>query len=489
VLSAVLAAAAVIASSCTKPAPISPVDGRPNVLFLVIDDVSPQRLGCYGNTICRTPHMDRFAASGIRFDNAHTSPACNASRSSVLLGLRPETSGIVTNTDGWGQLNEAPLTMPAHFRNHGYETIRCGKIFHERDQDGESWSRVINRHSGLPTVRSRPRELSGPAKDHAAELDELRSRRKGGSPFLYGPSGLDDLEESDGRVAEQAVRLLAEESNSPRLVALGFRTTHLPFTAPDAYFEMYPPEQIPLPETGAADTFRTPQLPEAAGQFNPDTPEERRAATAAHYACVSFVDAQIGRVLDALEASDARDDTIVVIWSDHGFMLGEHGRWRKGSVREQATRVVLLMRAPGVTIPGSVCSRPVESVDIFPTLFDLCGIPQPPGIEAISMRPLLEDPESEWKRAALMRHGRYARSIVTDRWRLNRYSFETVPIELFDRLEDPGELTNLAEDPLYAETIAELGALLDSGWRSCLPPDHAVNSDFVVPEPATADRP
>jgi uncharacterized sulfatase len=459
------------------------------VVFIVIDDLSPQRLGCYGNTICRTPRMDRFAATGMRFDNAHTSPACNASRSSVLLGLRPETTGIVTNADGWSRLNEAPLTMPAHFRDHGYETIRCGKIFHDRDQDGESWSRVVSPKRNLPPVRRQRRKLRGPAVDHAEELQELRNQRTGGTPFLYGPSGLNDLQERDGMVATQAIRLLQEESESPRLVALGFRAPHLPFTAPDAYFEMYPPEEIPLPETGAVAISGTPQLPQAAGHFNPETPEEQRAAIAAHYACVSFVDAQIGRVLDALEASDCLDDTIVVIWSDHGFMLGEHDRWRKGNLEEQATRVVLLMGAPGVTIPGSVCSRPVESVDIFPTLFDLCGVPQPPDIEAISMRPLLSNPESEWKRGALMSHGRHARSIVTDRWRLNRYSYEAESFELFDRLEDPGELDKLAEDPLYAERIVELSALLDSGWRGCLPPDPAVGSDIAAPEAAIAGTP
>jgi uncharacterized sulfatase len=443
---------------------------RPDVLFIAIDDVSPRRLGCYGNTVCLTPNMDRFAESGIRFDNAHTSPACNPSRTSVLLALRPESTGAVENVNDWRRLPGEILTMPAHFRRHGYETIRCGKIFHAGRDGEESWSRVIGPRSGLPKVDKERRPLRGPGVESDEELKAARGTGRRGEPFRYGPSGLDDMEEPAGMIAHQVIQLFNENSDAPRLIALGFRAPHLPFTAPDSYFEMYPPDDMPLPDNPGSDDSGMPLDPYAVSRFDPNTPEQWREAIAAHYACISFVDAQIGLVLDALETAGLRNNTIVVIWSDHGFMLGEHHEWRKSSLYNESTGVVLLMRAPGVTTPGSVCSRPVESIDIFPTLFDLCGIPQPPGVEAISMRPILKKPDSQWKRGALMRNGLHARSIVTGRWRLNAYSHRPVPFELFDRRNDPYELHNLATASSHSETVEELLALLEGGWKACLPP-------------------
>jgi len=279
-----------------------------------------------------------------------------------------------------------------------------------------------------------------------------------------------DLDEKDGRVAEQGIRIIRSRKpvDKPMLLCLGFHATHLGFRAPDKYFELYPPEEIKLPRNPGADENGMPP-PGIFNEHNPHTPEQWRQAIAAHYACLTFIDAQVGRVLQELEKSGRADKTIVVIWSDHGFMLGEHFLWRKGPLYDESTQVALLWRVPGLTKAGTVCRRPVESIDIFPTLFDLCGIPQPEGIEAISMKPLLTDPDRSWKKGALM-WGGAGKSIVTKKWRYNEYlKRPDRPPELFDQEEDPGEFTNLAADPRYANVVAELSQLLHEGWWACLP--------------------
>jgi arylsulfatase A-like enzyme len=232
---------------------------------------------------------------------------------------------------------------------------------------------------------------------------------------------------------------------------------------------MYSPEQMEIPRNPGADASGMPP----AGVFksgNPHTPEQWREAIAAHYACLTFIDAQVGRVLDALEESGRADRTIVVIWSDHGFMLGEHFLWRKGPLYNESTQVALLMKAPGVTKPGSVCERAVESIDIFPTLIDLCGLPQPKGIEAVSMKKLLADPAMPWKKGALMWDPGSGRSIVTQRYRYNEYpAKQKQKPELFDHETDPNEFVNLAEKPEMAEVRERLSQLLAEGWQACLP--------------------
>ena len=451
---------------------------RPDVLFIAIEDISPHRFGCHGNTVCKTPNIDRFAARNLRFAEAHTTPPCCPSRTSLFLAKRPETTGVYGNRHDWRKLAPGSLTMPAHFRKHGYETIRCGKMFHGGSkramEDEATWSRVIGPRDGLPPPKRRPSAAAGPGVEYAKRRREAKKQGKdipGGSPFLYGPTGRTDAEETDGMVAEQGVRLLERRTpgDKPMLLCLGFHAPHLPFTAPDKYFEPYAAAEMVLPENPDADEQGMPTKAKL-NKLNPHTPEQWRAAIAAHYATASFVDAQVGRVLEALEESGRADQTIVVIWSDHGFMLGEHFMWRKGPLRDESTQVLLLWRASGVTRAGSVCKRPVESIDIFPTLLDLCGVPFPDGIEAVSMKPLLQDPERPWKKGALM-WGSGGRSIVTERWRYNEYpkAKRKRPPELFDQRKDPGEFRNLAQDAAHADVVKELSALLQGGWRACLP--------------------
>ncbi len=434
---------------------------KPDILFIAVEDFSPHRLGCYGGPV-KTPNIDRFAASALRFAQAHTNPPCCPSRTALLLGKRPETTRVFGNTDDWHKLYPNAKPLPVVLRENGYETIRCGKMYHANFEDNASWTRNINPQDGLPPVKSKRLPLSGPGADLEAEARAQGKQAKtpGGSPFSYGPSGLTDDEEKDGMVALQ--------DDPPMALCIGQHATHLAFTAPQKYFDMYPAEEMKIPKNPDSDADGMPLDKKKLSNSNPHTIEQWKAAIAAHYATLSFVDAQIGRVLDALEETGRADNTIVVLWSDHGFMLGEHYGWRKGMLRDHSTMTMLLWRAPGVTTPGSVCDRPVEAIDIFPTLMDLCGVPIPADTEACSMKPLLEDPSRPWKKGALM-WGGGGQSIVTEKWRYNEYAKGDKPAELFDRVNEPDEFVNLAADPKYKETVAELSQLIKGGWKACMP--------------------
>jgi len=456
---------------------------RPDVLFIAIEDVSPHRFGCWGNKICKTPNIDRLAGQGMRFDQAHSMTAiCNPSRTSLLTCLRPDTTKIYGNGIDLKKAAPNSQSMPEQFKKNGYETIRIGKIFHKAYDHKSSWTRAIAEGQGLPRPKNKMRRAKGPDVDveegqarmaqlkrdgKKAEIAALRKKwgNPYGSPFTWGGTGRDDLEELDGMLATQAVRVLEGKRDKPLFLALGFHAPHLSWRAPDKYFDMYPPEKMVLP-------VRDPK----AGKSRDHrmlTEETWREAIAAHYACLTFIDAQVGRVLEALERSGRADNTIIALWSDHGYMLGEHYKWRKAKMYDQSTGVALIMKAPGVTSAGSVCKRPVESIDIFPTLFELAGVPMPQDIEAVSMKRLLEDPARPWKRGAVTAY-RTKRTIRTERYRyseeLKRKHKKTVK-SLFDHQTDPHALKNLAGDPAHAATVSELSKLLNGPWQDLLPPD------------------
>jgi len=444
---------------------------RPNVLFIAIEDVSPHRFGCWGSPIGKTPAIDAFAARALRFDLAHTmAPPCNPSRTSLFLGLRPETTGVYGNNEDWRKRWGDRVTMPQVFRQNGYETVRIGKMYHAEFEHEDSWSRLVH----TPNVPRRTPPI-GPGTKYKSgnpgtqPLEPGREKQPPGAPFLYGSTGLSDLEDGDGQRATAAIEELNQLHDRPQFLALGLHSTHLPFPAPERYYALYDPETMPVQEDVEQDLKDMPVKPDLLDHHDM-TLREKKEAMAAHFAALSYVDSQLGRVLEALEQSGRGDNTIVVIWSDHGFLLGEHGHWRKGALYDEGVMVALLMRAPGVTTPGSVCTRPVESVDLFPTLFDLCGIPLPDQpIEGVSMRPLLENPQAPWKAGAVTRNGRNNRSIRTERHRYSEYGSGSDKAELFDHESDPLERRNLATDPAQADLIKELSGLLNADWRERLP--------------------
>jgi len=444
---------------------------QPDVLFIVAEDLQAC-LSCYGNPICKTPNLDALAARGLRFDLAYCQyPLCNPTRSSLLTGLRPETTQVFGNELDWNERLKPGSTLPEYFRANGYETMRAGKIFHSGNQgrvfsDKSRWDRVVEEREGLPERKLRKvsplRHLyeSIPAEQRAKVYDQRA--------WAWGPVDVEDIDTADGAIAEQAVRILSQKRDKPLFLALGFHEPHLPLFAPKRHFDMYPPDKIPLPDYPENDLDDVPaDARYGLANHKAFTPEKRREAIAAYYACVSNMDAAVGRALDALKRSGREDNTIVIFWGDHGFNLGEHLLWQKMCLFEESCRPPLIIAAPGVTKPGSVCHRVVEFIDTFPTLADLCGLKIPEGLEAISMVPLLKTPARPWKKGAFTSKGK-GTSIRTERWRYTEWGGPD-KAELYDHQSDPREIMNLAGDPKHKDTAAELSRLLHGGWKTCLP--------------------
>ncbi|MCE5307850.1 MAG: sulfatase [Acidobacteriales bacterium] len=441
-----------------------------DVLFIAIEDLATCQ-SCYGNPVCRTPNLDALAAGGVRFDNAQCAfPLCNPTRSALLSGLRPPTTGVLGNSLDWNTRLRPGTTLPEIFRAGGYETVRVGKIFHAANgpnvfDDSARWSRVIPEREGVPKPSREkdpaPRVLFGNVS--AGERRAVYDYRA----WVWGPQGRGDLDCNDGAIAEQGVRVLSKKpGDKPLFLALGFHRPHLPLHAPAKYFEMYPPASIPLPRNPERDPD---DLPHKYGKLvdHAMTDATRREAIAAYYACVTYVDACIGRVMAALKSSGRDRNTVVVVFGDHGFHIGEHRLWQKMTLFEQSCRVPLIISVPGVTKPA-VCRRPAECVDIFPTLAELCGLKPPAGIESISMVPLLRNPARPWKKGAFT-YINNGKTVRTERWRYTEWGGPD-RAELYDREADPGEFTNLARDTKHASTAAELSRLLEGDWRAALPP-------------------
>lgn len=432
-----------------------------NVLFIAVDDLNT-RLGCFGDARVKTPHIDRLAARGVRFDHAYCQyPSCGPSRASVLTGLRPQTTGVLDNRTRLRDALPDALTLPQWFRKQGYHAARAGKIFHQDVpthiggsglDDAESWDEVIN-------PRGRDKDDEHLLTVHTPDLplpDQMAYLAAEGT----------DAEQTDGKVASATIRLLQAHAAKPFFIAAGFYRPHLPGIAPRQWFDLYTLDQTTLPALPAG--YRQ-QVPAAALSSTPVWPNfgvtglQARECILAYQATVSFVDAQIGRVLDALDELQLADKTIIVLWGDHGFHLGEHGLWRKNSLFEESTRAPLIIAVPGIA-GGKTCASPVEFIDIFPTVVASAALPPPDGLEGVSLLPLLRDPAAP--------HDRPARSMVrfrevpghtvrTTRWRYTEWGENGgAGDELYDETADPQEMRNLADDPAHAAQRAVMRKLL-----------------------------
>jgi uncharacterized sulfatase len=452
---------------------------RHNVLFIAIDDLFTD-ISTFGNPTVKMPNLDRLAARSVVFDRAYCQyPMCNPCRSSVITGRRPESTGVLTNAQFWRDHVPDAVAIPQHFSACGYETVAVGKILHgQRNQLDAGWDRAFGYDStagdAAPSADFKPRRpgrpLTGPYPTAQAKGIILSPKLK---PFVWGPSGLDGLDELDNHYAHQAIGVLEEEHERPLFLAVGFYRPHLKWTVPDRFFDMYPPEMIELPKNPPNDLDDLP--PAAKVGWLDDTkimpPEMMREAVAAYYACCSFVDTCIGQLIDALEETGKIDNTIVVLWSDHGFMLRHHFMWGKSRLFEIACRTPMLISVPGMETAGRRCPRLVELVDVYPTLVELCGLPEPEGLEGTSMVPLLQDPTRSWKKAAfsvVADRRTLGKSVRTERYRYNQYG-GTEQEELYDHATDPNEFTNLAGDPAYAEVVKEMRAVLAQGWKQARP--------------------
>ncbi len=439
-----------------------------NVLHIVADDLNVD-LGCYGHPIVRSPNIDRLAARGVRFDRAYCNyPVCNPSRTSFLSGKRPDTTGIVDNSTPTRTHLKDTVMLPQFFRQHGWLSEKVGKIFHTGDkfEDPPSWDFDMRE----------TKEAKQPPEE------QIIRKVKGGGIVLNA----DDANTWDGKVARKAIELIehAARDGKPFYIAAGFRRPHAPYIAPKKYFDLYPPEKMTWSAEPPEHLAGIPQLALTYKLGSAALPQERRAEVmSAYFASISFMDAQVGVLLDAMDRLKLWDSTVVLFQSDHGYHLGEHGGlWHKMTLFEECAHVPLIVAAPGRK--AAVSTRLVEFVDLYPTLADLCGL-QPPGdLEGVSFAPLLADPQRAWKRAAFTVVGRSAkpessvidahlnvnymgRTVRTERWRYTEWPDGTA--ELYDQENDPREYANLADKPEHSATRAELKTLLHAGWKGALP--------------------
>ncbi|MCC7494960.1 MAG: sulfatase [Fimbriimonadaceae bacterium] len=458
----------------------------PNVLFMAVDDLRPE-MGCYGVPGIRTPHLDRLAAGGTVFDRAYCQQAvCSPSRTSLLTGCRPDTTQVWDLETHFRRALPEVVTLPQHFKSQGYYTQAIGKIFHGGLDDAPSWS--------APPVRiQRPMyQLAANREIVARRTAESQGRQFPNASARYnamtGPAteaaDVPDDAYADGQIASEAVRLLQQPRTQPLFLAVGFLKPHLPFIAPQRYWDLYQRDQIPPAPNPFAPQDAPPLAMARFGELRAysDIPrlEPLSAAQAqllkhGYYACVSYVDAQIGRLLDELDRSGQRQNTIIVLWGDHGWKLGEHGEWCKHTNFENDTRGPLLVTAPGLP-GGQHTAGLVEFVDLYPSLCELAGLPLPPHLEGSSFVPLARQPQRAWKTAAFSQYprgnGLMGYSLRTDRYRFTRWQArdgQVVARELYDHQTDPQENVNLATRAEHQATVAELARQLTAGWQAARP--------------------
>jgi iduronate 2-sulfatase len=450
---------------------------QPNVLFIVSDDLAT-RLGCYGDPLARTPNLDRLAARGVRFERAYCQfPLCNPSRASFLTGLRPDTLRVYGNGTQFRQNVPDAQTLGQTFQKAGYYVARVGKLYHygvpkdigtDSLDDPPSWQERFN-----PRGRDRDEEqgiiLLQP--DGTASVAGPGPSNRFGATLSWLAQEGADAEQTDGKIAAEALRLMEQKKAEPFFLAVGFFRPHTPYVAPKKYFDLYPLEKIELPRVpdGHDASVPAPALATRKPGQQAMSDDLRRQAIQAYYAATSFMDAQVGQLLDGLDRLGLAEKTIVVFLSDHGYLLGEHGLWQKQSLFEESARVPLIIAAPGMKTAGRSSPRTVELLDLHPTLADLAGAAAPERLEGKCLRPLLENPQAAWDRPAYTQVLRKeaGRSVRTERWRYSEWG--EAGAELYDHQADPRELRNLAADPQHADAIRELKALLHA--PRAMPPD------------------
>ncbi|MGH8018324.1 MAG: sulfatase [Opitutaceae bacterium] len=441
---------------------------RVNVLLIAIDDLRPA-LGCYDHPTAKTPAMDSLADVGVRFDRAYCQvPLCNPSRASLLTGRYPSTTRVLDNEAWFRETIPDVVTLPEHFRSHGYTTARTGKILHGGLGDIQSWDTGGQERTRFPSNLD---DRKARKREQARRAPYSRNR-----PW-HAQDDDDGKPLGDVETAAEAVELLGSLKNAgkPFFLGVGFAKPHTPFIAPKKFFDLHDPARVELPaDFSSKPPAALPGAPAVAiPKRNGDlfsaeaaTPEAAREAIAAYNAAVSFTDAQIGRVLAALDDLDLRDNTIVVLFGDHGFHLGEKGKWSKhGSLYEPAARVPLIISTPESSRRGKVSERTVELVDIYPTLLEIAGLPASEGVQGQSLVPLIDNPDAKWDHPAFTvvgQHwaGRFGASIRTERYRYTEWEGPDGGAELYDYRSDPAEQKNLAAAPAHATTVAELARRL-----------------------------
>ena len=491
-----LAAALLIAFAGAAAA----AERRPNVLFIMSDDLN-NFLGCYGDQRAKTPNIDRLAARGVRFDRAYCSfPLCGPSRNSLLTGLYPNSTGIQVNAQIFRQTIPTQQSLPQAFRLSGYFAARIGKLYHYNvprsigtngHDDPASWELETN-PAGVDRLEEEPQIFTLTPGQFCGTLSWYASPKS-------------DEHHTDGLMAEDAEFVLqrcAKRKDRPFFLAVGFFRPHTPYVSPkDPYFGWYPEREMPLVEHVKEDQADIPRAGLASYNKEQDqlTDDLRRQCVQAYYASISFMDAQVGKVVASLDRLGLADNTIIVFTSDHGYHMGEHGLWQKMSLFEESSRVPLLIVAPGIAKAGSAAQAPVSQVDLFPTLAELCGVKPPANLQGQSLVPMLKDPGHVgrgWALTQVTRGGGvrktpgpaagttavkpagnrllgrfFGYSLRTPRWRYTEWDEGHEGRELYDHGADPRELTNLADQTEYADTVEELSKQLHAAAKATFPPN------------------
>lgn len=481
---------------------------RPNILFIAVDDLRPE-LGCYGKDYIKSPNMDRIARAGMTFNHAYCQQAvCSPTRSSLMTGTRPDTTKVWDLNTHFRTALPNVVTLGQHFKQHGYFVQGMGKIYHGGYDDAPTWSVPWQNPKAAPyalkenlalndsKVAGEPDgEPAKPKRKKTAAKDEIAGDVKAARMNSRGPAfecaDVPDNTYADGKVAELAVKTLqaVSKKSEPFFLAVGFVKPHLPFVAPKKYWDLYDPAKIEL----ASNPFRPKDAPDYAilpsgelrtyhGIPGGSIPSDlARQLKHGYYAGVSYTDAQVGKVLDELERLGLRQNTIVILWGDHGWKLGEHDAWCKHSNTENDANAPLLLSVPGMKNAGAHTDALVEFVDIYPALSELAGLPLPDHLEGTSFKPLLDDPQRSWKTAAFSQYPRAQKGgLMGYSMRTERYRFtvwvskkdhaKVDAIELYDHQNDPQENTNIAKKLEHAELVAKLMEQWKKGWQGAKPP-------------------
>jgi arylsulfatase A-like enzyme len=458
---------------------------RPNVLFIAIDDLNMD-LGCYGRSDIKSPNIDRLAARGVRFTNAHCpAPTCGPSRTAILTGKLPATTGVYGNNQWWVPSLPEIVTLPRHFKASGYYVAGAGKIHHHTagNNPPEQWDAYFDQ------VFDNPWELQDPVNYPTMPPAEAPP----GYPFSglpqkiqefdWGVLPIEEREYGDVLATDWIIEQLQTPREQPMFLALGIYRPHVPMYVPQRFFDLYPLKALQMPVFQEGDLDDVPPagraLADARGWFKLVREQGKWAhAVQAYYASISFADAQVGRVLDALDRNGLTENTIIVLWSDHGFHLGEKSHLFKQTLWERSTRVPLIVVAPGQTSPDTKCDRPVNLVDLYATLNTLCGLTEVPDLDSKCLAHLLRDPQSPRERPALISLLNDNFAVISDRWHYIRYADGGQ--ELYDRHADPHQWTNLADRAEHAAEIEELRQAIPQSPATPVPTKRAFRFDHTT---------
>jgi len=444
-----------------------------NVLFVVVDDLRPE-LGCYGKSHISSPDIDRFAKSGLVFEKAYCQQAvCSPSRTSLLTGLRPDSTRIYDLETHFRTTVPSVVTLPQHFKQNGYYTVGLGKIFHQDFgfspiglEDTSSWNVPV----WNPEVKS--------GRGYVLDENVATARQNKGRGPAIEMADVPDNNYQDGMIADSAVQLLKKLKDQPFFLAVGFHKPHLPFTAPKRYWDIYNNSKIIIPDTSlpknspalALSDFGELRAYDGIPKKGPLSKKQAAQLIQGYYACVSYMDAQFGRVLNELKRLGLDKNTVVVLWGDHGWKLGEYNNWCKHDNFEIDTRSPLIISTPDMRAKGKTTNSLVEFIDLYPTLCEEAGLPLPVHLQGKSFSALLNSPDKKFKEAALSQYPRkdiMGYSLRTDRyrftsWQRNSDPAKEVAVELYDHQKDPGEKNNVATVTEYAGTITRLRTLLSN---------------------------